>query len=590
MILGAVCAIVVPVAVLGSGADPVSAATFTVNTTADARDTQPGDGACRTAANTCSLRAAIQEANAATSADTITVPAGVFSLNASDPGGYTAGTRALQISSNVTIRGAGSLSTVIDGLYTTRVLDIQRFVRDEAFTVNISNLGIWRGSATIGGGVLIGRGITSNFTGVMFDANRATGGSLPQGGGMYVWGQVGQPSTTTITSSVFIRNTAAQGGGIVNGYPSAMTLVSTKILNNTATGLYGGGISSNGSLTLISSVVDGNTAGFGASSGGPTGGGIYSGNPPNPAAGQSSVLVMHSGSVTNNRVPTNLLSNGGGIANMKAGLASLQGVYIAGNSAFTGGGLLNDQGTVWFIGATVAGNTASYGGGIYNNDFEPLNTNKATISLDRSLVYLNWAKRSGCPQHLLPPGQLCGAGGGIFAENGITRVVNSTVADNFADTFGGGLYNLRIGSGTTAGALFTLTHATVTRNRTSIDGGGLINNGGTFNVKGSILADNSVNGQPSDCQVLPGSPTVTLGYNVTTDGRCGFGQTGDKLASALLGPVAANGGITMSSMPAAGSPAVNAGSAAICAAAPVSSIDQRGFNRPSACDIGAVER
>jgi CSLREA domain-containing protein len=590
MILGAVCAIVGPAVVLGSGAEPVSAATFAVNTTSDARDTNPGDGVCRTAANTCSLRAAIQEANAVSTADTITVPAGVFSLNSPDPGGYTTGTRALQISSNVTIRGAGSLSTVIDGQYTTRVLDIQRFARDEAFTVDISNLGIWRGSANIGGGVLIGRGITSNFTGVMFDANRATGGSLPQGGGMYVWGQVGQPSTTTITSSVFIRNTAVQGGGIVNGYPSAMTLVSTKILNNTATGLYGGGISSNGSLTLISSVVDGNSAGFGVSSGGPTGGGIYSGNPPNPAAGQSSVLVMHSGSVTNNRVPTSLLSNGGGIANMKAGLASLQGVYIAGNSAFTGGGLLNDQGTVWFIAATVAGNTASYGAGIYNNDFEPLNTNKASMSLDRSLVYLNWAKRSGCPQHLLPPGQLCGAGGGIFAENGITRVVNSTVADNFADTYGGGLYNLRIGSGTTAGALFTLTHATVTRNRTLIDGGGVINNGGTFNVKGSILADNSVNGRLNDCQVLPGSPTVTLGYNVTTDARCGFGQAGDKLASALLGPVAANGGITMSSMPAAGSPAVNAGSAAICAAAPVSSIDQRGFNRPSACDIGAVER
>src|SRR5688500_1837174 len=39
------------------------AASFTVNSTADQPDVSPGDGICRTASNTCTLRAAIMEAN-----------------------------------------------------------------------------------------------------------------------------------------------------------------------------------------------------------------------------------------------------------------------------------------------------------------------------------------------------------------------------------------------------------------------------------------------------------------------------------------------------------------------------------------------
>src|SRR5690606_38888623 len=56
------------------------AATFTVNNTADAPDANPGDGICATASGVCTLRAALQEANAAAGADTINVPAGTYTL------------------------------------------------------------------------------------------------------------------------------------------------------------------------------------------------------------------------------------------------------------------------------------------------------------------------------------------------------------------------------------------------------------------------------------------------------------------------------------------------------------------------------
>ena len=55
------------------GAIPVWAATFTVNSTDDVVDADLGNGLCETATGngTCTLRAAIQEANALVGADTI---------------------------------------------------------------------------------------------------------------------------------------------------------------------------------------------------------------------------------------------------------------------------------------------------------------------------------------------------------------------------------------------------------------------------------------------------------------------------------------------------------------------------------------
>lgn len=58
-------------------------ATFTVNSTGDAGDSNVGDGLCRTdAAAECTLRAAIEEANATTAADLIAfnIPGGVHTI------------------------------------------------------------------------------------------------------------------------------------------------------------------------------------------------------------------------------------------------------------------------------------------------------------------------------------------------------------------------------------------------------------------------------------------------------------------------------------------------------------------------------
>src|SRR5688572_16702390 len=53
------------------GISPNAPTTFTVNSTADSSDASPGDGICDAGAGVCTLRAAIEEANANVGADTI---------------------------------------------------------------------------------------------------------------------------------------------------------------------------------------------------------------------------------------------------------------------------------------------------------------------------------------------------------------------------------------------------------------------------------------------------------------------------------------------------------------------------------------
>ena len=96
------------------GAGPIQAATFVVNTTTDAVDVDPGDGVCSTESDSCSLRAAIQEANALEGADLITIPAGIYSLTIEGAGEDDGATGDLDILDDVVIEGLGATQTVLE--------------------------------------------------------------------------------------------------------------------------------------------------------------------------------------------------------------------------------------------------------------------------------------------------------------------------------------------------------------------------------------------------------------------------------------------------------------------------------------------
>src|SRR5687768_13520300 len=92
-----------------------SGTTFTVDTTVDARDAAPGNGVCATSASACSLRAAIEEANARPGADVVVVPAGTYALGIRPVNQNDIATGDLDITDSVAIEGAGDGATIVDG-------------------------------------------------------------------------------------------------------------------------------------------------------------------------------------------------------------------------------------------------------------------------------------------------------------------------------------------------------------------------------------------------------------------------------------------------------------------------------------------
>src|SRR6188768_2067465 len=104
-----------------------NAATFVVNTTADTQDAAPGNGVCADSGGLCSLRAAITEANALAGADTITVPAGTYTTTLAGTNEDANANGDFDITSPLTINGAGGGATVIQANAATQTANERVF-------------------------------------------------------------------------------------------------------------------------------------------------------------------------------------------------------------------------------------------------------------------------------------------------------------------------------------------------------------------------------------------------------------------------------------------------------------------------------
>ena len=130
------------------GASAVAhAATFTVDITADAVDAVPGDGICATAAGACSLRAAVQEANALAGPDTIDLPAGTYVLTLAGPAEDAGASGDLDVHDTLTITGAGAATTVIDGNASSRVVEASLPFQGNPRTVTLSGVTVRNGKS-----------------------------------------------------------------------------------------------------------------------------------------------------------------------------------------------------------------------------------------------------------------------------------------------------------------------------------------------------------------------------------------------------------------------------------------------------------
>ena len=134
------------------------AVTFTVTRTDDQLDSSPGDGLCSALnGGGCSLRAAVQEANALSGADGIYLPPGTYSLTLAGAGEDFAASGDLDITSAITLLGTGwAVTTIAMVSYADRLFDIQGFSGLELGDVTLTG-----GSVDgVGGGIQVRTGGT----------------------------------------------------------------------------------------------------------------------------------------------------------------------------------------------------------------------------------------------------------------------------------------------------------------------------------------------------------------------------------------------------------------------------------------------
>jgi hypothetical protein len=328
------------------------AVTFTVNSTLDQPDDLTMPGTCHTAANTCTLRAAVMQANRTSGAGaTIMVPSGIYTLTipAAGADGEENGDLNLTTPASgspvITIIGAGAGTTIIDANQLDRVFHVHP---DRKTTIS---------------GVTIRNGFIA--------------GANASGGGIY-----NEQGSLTVSNAVISGNHCDfLGGGIYNNVGFVTVMNSTLSLNNA--GGIGGGILNNGSLTVIDSTLSQNNGGNG-------GGGIYN------------VKTLK---VSNSAIYGNGAINGGGIYS-GGGLTVINSTLSQNNATNSGGGIYNYSDSADVYNSSIVFNSGL--GGVYNNN------TLATFNLRNTLVAGNNRASTPTPLYKDCSGTLNSYGRNLF--------------------------------------------------------------------------------------------------------------------------------------------------------------------------------
>jgi CSLREA domain-containing protein len=521
-----------------------------VNSAVDQVDASPGNGVCATASGACTLRAAIQEANARPGADIITLPAGryIISISGDDD---TAAKGDLNIADTLTLKGAGAATTFVDGggehpTAVDRVLRVQPNV-----TATISGITVQYGAKSAGGGIYNQGALTLSQVSVVKN-------TADIGGGIQNYG------TLTLLDSLVAGNLAhIGGGGINNDTLGAIIVRRSAISDNLVDGEniafigQGGGIANDGQATIEDSRLERNALR----------GDFTYGAGIDQTGGQ---LTLRDSRVA---------------LNVSAGFAQAW-----------GGGISNRDGTLTISRSRIDSNAAADrrpndpqpdglggGGGLYSNDPATLNVTDSSIDANITMSQDSTASGAGVlidggtatiARSAIYNNRSARDGGGVLALRGALTLINVTISGNQAARNGGGLLTRSQGAA-------NLTNVTIASNTAGAAGAGL-SNAGVTQLANTLIASGGNN-----CQLS--SALISRGNNLESANTCGLRGAGDKVnQSPQLQPLVNNGGLTPTHAIPAGSPAVNTGNSqpAVCP-----TTDQRGAPRPAggACDIGAYE-
>ena len=491
---------------------------------------------------------------------TLTVLTGIYTGNEATEGGAIWANGVLDVSGGTTIQnntgrgamasnGGGGIYVETGGMAT--IADAQ--IQDNTAS----------GASGSGGGVLVASGATATVTGGVISENRAN----RAGAGIEVAGGTLDLVDVTVSDNEIPAGTAAPGnGGGLHAGGGVVRVRGGVFSGNEAT--EGGGLWSNGRLTIgdqdsldVVTTISGNVGrGDDASNGG---GGVY--------AESGADMRIFNAQILDN-LASGTAGSGGGILIADGSTLVIEGGMVSGNMANRAGagieiaddGMTDATTNVVMDWVMVDGNVIKTaapgnGGGIHIGGAGEAIVRGSTIS--------NNTAREGA--------------GVWVAGSGRFDIANSTVSGNAADEDGGGLYD----NGGASSARYMLESVTVAMNTAGGMGGGLLSesdDGSTFTFANTILAYNEAD-SGDDCS----GAFVSGDYNLieTTDGCTINGMTDNNIVGEdpLLGPLADNGGRTLTHLPAIESPVVDNGFSMF-------DVDQRDVPRNTGRDdIGAVE-
>lgn len=630
-LLALVAALAVPVGAPG--------ATFSVNSTADAVDAAPGNGTCATAGGACTLRAAVQEANALAGPDTVSLPAGTFYLALAGAGEDAAATGDLDVTQQLEVVGAGRDETIVDGIGNDGIFHVQPTV---PFVVRAVTLRHGYGAAGVGGAILHGgtapltienARLTANVaangaavlhasgpltvTNAIFTDNLASGagGGLyhpdgpttiadsefsgnfapAAGGGVFLTGT----GNATITNTTFSDNRGATGGCLIAAITGALSVTGSRFTSCGANGGAGGALYAaltGGGLTIADSTFEDAIAATGGAVLVTTDQAVSITNSTfhdNAAMGGGAAVYSQTAgtfTVTGSRFERNDggVGNAGAIIQSGDGDVAITDVAFVANAAGIAGALLvSSNGACTITRGTFRDNLAltGPGGGTY------LSTMGAITITDSTFADNTAANAPGGGAYLASGAAVtvqgstfagntaagpAGLGGGLLATGTGVTIGNSTFSGNLAGAQGGALY---------APSPTTIASGTFVANGAAVDGATIFN-AATVSLQASVL------GAPAFGTGCAGAAVTSAGDNLDQDGSCALAGPRDRASlDPQLDPLQDNGGPTPTHEPAPASPLVDA-NGGVC---PPS--DQRGFARPTdgnddgtvGCDVGAVE-
>ncbi|MEZ6015984.1 MAG: hypothetical protein R3F49_12770 [Planctomycetota bacterium] len=444
--------------------------TVDVNTTDDTNDVAPGDGVCADSNGNCSLRAAVQEANAGGAIGTIRLqPGALYALSLVGAGEDFAGSGDLDIRTSLTIEGRGAR---IDGLGADRIFDVayrNSFVLRDATLVNGAVVGESGGALRNGG--------AARLFGCMLEASSATGAGASGGGVINDRGYL-------LLADCHVSGCSAdRAGGAIEASGGDTHVEGGALVDNVAGTLPGNGgalhLTGVGTVSLRSVVVRGNSAGR-------EGGGLW-----NSSGGVMSVVLCD---LSDNEALGTAADDGGGALFNDGGLMEVRLCELRNNSASqgsgSGGGVLNLGGDVFVSLSRLEGNSARRAGG--------------GVEASAGLTELFATELIGNSTGAAP-----GNGGGLHLTGaGIVRLMQCAVRDNVASAEGGGIWNSATGVMEAAGCTF----ADNTASGADADqgGGGAFNDGGTMSLDQCLFRGNMADGASGS-----GGGVLNLGGDLT---------------------------------------------------------------------------